>query len=573
MTFLILPTIVSAQSVNLARQRMSEGKYESARIYWEALDDHGEYAKDIETCQMCHTLQQEAIKLVKKGQYGKAIGKYDEILSLNPMDKDAKKQIAKYRKLFDTTTAVPYSNPIFGYSISYPRYLKRKSSPAVSDKIRFASDDKYDIQLNIDSRTDYDNLSTPVYKLLKKEVDAYLTNNRVNASTITVNIIKNNWMAISGKFTDGKIFYNKTFIVTRKTSAGQYYRAIVSAVAISSKEDVRGNQLADCIAISFRVNSGTFVTDEIIWGEAEKCNTKAAYQKYLDISGADGKHRTEAQATINLMEARENYDAERYSEAKLCYEHAKSYYTLGTKDAARYAKACEETEYKQIVHWYEQMYPDLNKLLNFKKNYPESPHITEINGLIVKTYCKSGDFKAAQNFVDECWPNLLTPETKMPNQSKAFWKGLIRQYRRPEVGHMWEFGVDWRCNGKSYWGANAAFCVGTLENRFNLDFRINPSITFSKKLDKQMYPRWFCPITMGTRLYLNPGHGEDWFCYVEPEVGYSINASGVFGGRFVFGYDIVGVNIGGLWTMTSMPYNLSNSKFVYAGIGINIYIW
>ena len=78
---------------------------------------------------------------------------------------------------------------------------------------------------------------------------------------------------------------------------------------------------------------------------------------------------------------------------------------------------------------------------------------------------------------------------------------------------------------------------------------------------------------MGTRLYLNPGHGEDWFCYVEPEVGYSINASGVFGGRFVFGYDIFGINIDGLWTMTSMPYNTSNSKFVYAGIGINIYLW
>lgn len=590
---LLLSPVTYAQTPEIARERMNEGKYLSALNYWEALnDDYNKYGKEIQTCKSCNSLQQEALQFIRTKQYTDAIEKYNEIILLNPHDKNAHRQIKHYQQLFDETTAKYYSNIVFGYSISYPPYLKQTSR--AFDKVHFASEDKYNIQLHIEAQKEYGNLSTPVSKLLKTEVETFLTNKKVNKSTITVNLIKNNWMVVSGKYPNEDIFYNKTFIVTKKSSDGQYYRTIVSAIAISSPKDWRGNQLADCIKKSFIVDTGIFVTDERIWAEAKNQNTTTAYQKYLDISGKDGKHRTEAQAIIYLQSARENYHAKRYKDSKRYYELSKNYYILGTDDSAFYRKACEEVEYEQLSHWYNRANPNLSQLLRFREYYPDSEHLPEINGLIFKAYCRLGDFKAAQKTVDDYWPdNILTPESQS-KESKSFWKRKIRQYKKQyrktksnsglhnsaggrqaksSFGHMWEFGTDWRCNGKSYWGVNTAFCIGTLEKRFNLDFRINPSVTFSQNLDKELYPRWFCPITMGTRLYLNPGHGEDWFCYVEPEVGYSINASGVFGGRFVFGYDIFGINIGGLWTMTSMPYNTSNSKFVYAGIGINIYLW
>lgn len=589
---LLFSSVTYAQTPETARERMNEGKYLAALNYWEALnDDYNKYWKEIQICKSCNALQQEALQFIRTKQYTDAIDKYNEIILLNPHDKNARRQIEHYQQLFDETTAIYYSNTAFGYSISYPPYLKQTSR--TFDKVHFASEDKYNIQLRIEVKKEYGNLSTPVSKLLKTEVETYLTSKKVNKSTITVNLTKNNWMVVSGKYPNGDIFYNKTYIITKKSSTGQYYRTMISAVAISSPKDKRGNQLANCIAKSFIADTGTYITDESIWSQAKERGTIEAYQNYLDISGVDGKHRTEAQAIINLLSARENYYTKQYQKAKHCYELAKSYYNLGTDDTRFYMTACEEVKYEQLNNWYNRTNLNLSQLLKFRKDYPNSAHLPEVNGLIVKAYCQAGDFAAAQRTVDDYWPDILTPETQS-RQSKSFWKGIIRQYkkqykttqsnsnrhkssgRRQEkssVGHMWEFGMDWRCNGKSYWGVNTAFCIGTLEKRFNLDFRVNPSVTFSKNLDKQLYPKWFCPIMMGTRLYLNPGHGEDWFCYVEPEVGYSINASGVFGGRFVFGYGIVGVNIGGLWTMSSMPYNETNSRFVYAGIGINVYLW
>lgn len=586
-----LVTNAFAQSVELARTRMNEGKYESARTYWEALDDDGRYTQEIETCRLCNRLQQEAAKLANKGRYDDAIGKYREILSKNPTDTHCKKQIKRYQSLADETKLVTYSNYVYDYSIKYPQYMKLKNS---SDVYRhFASDDKYNIRLYITARMEYENLSSPVRKLLQKERDSYISNYNVIRETIKTNEINDDWMVVDGKYQNGEIFYNKTFIETRKSSCG-YYRVYISAIAVASSKDKRGIQLAECIKKHFTVEKGVVITDNDIWTEARKQNTTAAYQKYLNTSGEDGKHRAEAQAFINLQSARDNYHAKQYRQAKNYYELAKSYPNIWESDDSMfYRKACEEVEYEQLSHWYNRANPNLSQLLRFREYYPDSEHLPEINGLIVKAYCLKGDFNAAQKTVDDYWPDILTPESQS-KQSKNFWKGIIRQYKKQyrktksnsglhnsaggrqaksSFGHMWEFGTDWRCNGKSYWGVNTAFCIGTLEKRFNLDFRINPSVTFSKNLDKELYPRWFCPITMGTRLYLNPGHGEDWFCYVEPEVGYSINASGVFGGRFVFGYDIFGINIGGLWTMTSMPYNTSNSKFVYAGIGINIYLW
>lgn len=260
---MLISSLTNAQTPEIARTRMTEGKYLAALNYWHALnDDSDKYLNEIKICQSCSSLQQQALKYIRDKQYTAAIEKYNRIISLNPKDKNAYNQILRYQRLFDETTALSYSNTELGYTISYPPYLKQQSS-SMTYKVCFASDDMYNIQLNIVARKEYDNISVPVSQFLQDKVISYLEFNQVNATTITVKLIKNNWMVVSGRFPNGNIFYNKTFVVTKRSSAGKYFRLVVSAVAISAPNDKRANQLADCIAKSFNMDMSDTVADEV----------------------------------------------------------------------------------------------------------------------------------------------------------------------------------------------------------------------------------------------------------------------------------------------------------------------
>ena len=585
------------QSRDFVIQRMDNGDYSTAITILEgmcnAYPGNYDYAELLTAAKKCRTLQNEGQKFARQKRYSNAIAKYQAILQIHPGDKTTTKQIEICTNA-EMNLLHTYTNSTYGYSIKLPRYMN--DAAGSQDHITFTSVLKngYTAHVFIDVKIDGRAfLSTSTRNLLEEKRNSIVRDKNVKYNTITIDTIKDDWMVVSGRYQNGNIFYNKTFVKYRSTQKHENVRIVVSANAVVSPEDARGNELAEYIANYFYVNQTGQVyyhdTDKELWEKAQKTGTIDAYSNYLRTIGSNAKHKEEAECWINLFLARECYYRRDYGNTIYHYQLASKRLDLGSTDSGYFNIACEENDYSDI----KKQYPIVPRITRFCDKYPNSKHLPELRGLLVKAYCLNGDYKSAQKTVDDYWPDILTPESQS-KQSKRFWKGIIRQYKKQykktksnsglhnstggrqaksSFGHMWEFGTDWRCNGKSYWGVNTAFCIGTLEKRFNLDFRINPSVTFSKNLDKELYPRWFCPITMGTRLYLNPGHGEDWFCYVEPEVGYSINASGVFGGRFVFGYDIFGINIGGLWTMTSMPYNTSNSKFVYAGIGINIYLW
>ncbi len=75
-----------SQTVESARMRMNNGQYDIAKAYWKALNDnYNKYASEIAVCELCEQLQKEAVRLMSRKQYTKAIEKYQSILAKNPI--------------------------------------------------------------------------------------------------------------------------------------------------------------------------------------------------------------------------------------------------------------------------------------------------------------------------------------------------------------------------------------------------------------------------------------------------------------------------------------------------------
>lgn len=421
------------QSRDFVIQRMDNGDYSTATTILEgmcnAYPGNYDYADLLTKAKKCSTLQSEAVKFAKQKQYSNAIAKYQAILQIHSGDKNAAKQIEICRNA-EMNQLHTYTNSTYGYSVKLPRYMN--DAAGSQDHITFTSVLKNGytayvfIDVIIDARAF---LSTTTRNLLVEKRNSIVQDKNVKYNTITVNTIKDDWMVVSGRYQNDNIFYNKTFVKCRATQEHENVRIVVSANAVVSPKDARGNELAEDIFKYFYVNQTGQVyyhdIDKELWEKAQKTGTIDAYSYYLRTIGSNAKHKEEAECWINLFLARENFSTKNYIYAVYYYNQAMKRLTLGEFDTEQFNKSIEENDYSNIA----KGYPQSTVIETFCNKYPYSQHSPEIRGLLVKAYCLEGDYKSAQRTVDKYWPDILTPENKS-NVSKKFWKGIIRQYKK-----------------------------------------------------------------------------------------------------------------------------------------------
>lgn len=119
-----------SQTVESARMRMNNGQYNIAKAYWKALNDnYNKYSSEIAICELCEQLQKEALYLMSKKRYTKAIEKYQSILDKNPSDNIAPSQIQKCKTLREVYLAAndlqTYTNYNYGYSLKLPSFMTK----------------------------------------------------------------------------------------------------------------------------------------------------------------------------------------------------------------------------------------------------------------------------------------------------------------------------------------------------------------------------------------------------------------------------------------------------------------
>lgn len=416
------------QSRDFVIRRMDNGDYSTAITILEgmcnAYPENYDYTDLLTAAKKCRTLQNEGQKFARQKQYSDAIAKYQAILQIHSGDKNAAKQIEICRNA-ELNQLHTYTNSTYGYSIKLPRYMN--DAAGSQDHITFTSVLKNGytayvfIDVKIDGRAF---LSTTTRNLLEEKRNSIVRDQNVKYNTIT-----DDWLVISGRYQNGNIFYNKTFVKCRATQGHENVRIIVSANAVVSPEDARGNELAEDIANYFYVNQTGQVyyhdTDKELWEKAQKTGTKDAYSYYLRTIGPNAKHKEEAECWVNLFLARECYYRSDYGNTIYHYKLASKGLNLGSTDSGYYNIACEENDYSDII----KQYPIVPRITRFCDKYPNSRHLPELRGLLVKAYCFNGDYKSAQQTVDRYWPEILTPENKS-SVSKKFWKGIIRQYKK-----------------------------------------------------------------------------------------------------------------------------------------------
>ena len=78
-------------------------------------------------------------------------------------------------------------------------------------------------------------------------------NNKYNSATITYTSSKDNWIVVSGYFSNGYVFYDKTIVATILSQYNEIVKIVVSSVVTNSKEDAKGSDLAKIIHSNLKV--------------------------------------------------------------------------------------------------------------------------------------------------------------------------------------------------------------------------------------------------------------------------------------------------------------------------------
>lgn len=514
---------------------MNNGEYADAKIYWEALNDRNNtYGNKIAICNTCIKLQADAKELIVTERFTKAIEKYQAILNRNPSDKNARNQIAKCKRLREEYLAAnqlqTYTNSVYGYSLKYPAYMNKRTGSTDENTV-FLSSDFY-VRINVTSAVNkYSQSNT---QIINEVANSY------SDAKITDKLIKDNMVVISGYLTDGRFFYNKSIISTRKSQHNEYIKILVSAVVLSPRGDKRSNSLAKCLNENFSVNStGSIIkiaeTDDERWMRAKKLNTKEAYNNYLYYAPYSSTHREEAKARKALFQAREQYEKGLYFLAKMNFEQGKEY--MMSTDKYKY----EISYYHYCVNYS----ISLDELQKFCKLFPNNPNMRVIRGCIVKCFCKNGNFAAARGYIMNnigVWYDENTPYSKkqwlkyiqdQQTHSKAnkvksnYPKSSNNKYKnKNQLGFTLGLGASTRIVVHDKVGF---FCpkviVGIGDNHNKLNLLLNAAFEISGS----HYPCSFTT-TLAPRWNIL---AEDFFVYAQPELSYNISQRSIMYGASV----------------------------------------
>lgn len=409
-----------SQTVESARMRMNNGQYDIAKAYWKALNDnYNKYASEIAVCELCEQLQKEAVRLMSRKQYTKAIEKYQSILDKNPSDNDAPSQIQKCKTLREVYLAAndlqTFTNYTYGYSIKLPSFMTKDTRSNNENVVFWSPDSKICIKLI--TSIEFDELTDS--QILDNVIKPY------NGARVVYKKANNNWIVTSGYQADGATYYEKSILVNRRSQLGEPVKVVITAIVISPQDDIRVRKIPESIHKTLTVNAAgnsiyVYETDDDRFQRALRANTIRGYHNYITYAPASSKHKEEAKARRSILEARENYKKGLYSFSKVYFENGIKY--LSSSDQEMYANSYYMYCRDNICR--------IDELKDFTNKFPNHPQMKVIKGCFVKTYCYNGLFATAKKYVRNnygIWYDENTPYSK--RQWMKFIRGCKRTWR------------------------------------------------------------------------------------------------------------------------------------------------
>lgn len=406
-----------SQTVESARMRMNNGQYNIAKAYWKALNDnYNKYSSEIAICESCEQLQKEALYLMSKKRYTKAIEKYQSILDKNPSDNIAPSQIQKCKTLREAYLAAndlqTYTNNNYGYSLKLPSFMTKDTKSNNENVVFWSPDSKICIKLI--TSIEFGELTDS--KILDKVTKQY------NGTKVVYRKADNNWIVTSGYQANGAAYYEKSILVNRRSQLGEPVKVVITAVVISPKDDIRVRKIPENIHKTLNVTAtgpSLYIseTDEDRFQRALRINTIKGYNNYIIYAPVYSKHKEEAKARRSVLEARESYKRGLYSSAKNYFELGIKY--LSTSDQEMYANSYYMVCRDNIC--------SIDVLNDFVNKFPNYAQMKVIKGRFVKTYCYNGLFATAKRYVRNnygIWYDENTP------YSRRQWMKFIRDCKR-----------------------------------------------------------------------------------------------------------------------------------------------
>lgn len=344
--------------------------------------------------------------------------------------------------------------------------------------------------------------------------------------------------------------------------------------------------------------------DSNAWATATRTGTIASYSTYISKANSKAAHLGEAyrnRARLHYNNAinatTNNYRSLSYTSAKNDYENAKkkgAYFW--TEDNNKYNACLAEDMFKNL-DTYSSLYTINNYISwasSFASNSFVSPHLhlETAYAMLVDAYCRGGRFDDARNVVEQHFGQMTSSYFTMNTTKewrKSDWEKNIRerekQYKKRQresvqsssIESMWSLGISYNPSGfndDEYFGINASFSIGSFDNRFNWNFAVSTLFRIKNETSYNDSERinFLCPITTGLRFNLNRRESGDFFFSIEPEAGYCIGASGVYGGKLIMGYDSFGIGIEALGSMKTLSAGTNwSSDLLYIGLSANLY--
>lgn len=344
--------------------------------------------------------------------------------------------------------------------------------------------------------------------------------------------------------------------------------------------------------------------DGNVWATATRIGTISSYSTYISKANSKAAHLGEAyrnRARLHFNNAidasTDNYRSLSYSSAKDDYENAKKKGAyLWTEDNNKYNACLAEVKFNTLGA-YSSSYKITN-YISWASSYVYNSfvyphlHLDTAYAMLVDAYCRGGRFDDARNVVEQHFGQMTSSYFTMNSTeewSKPDWKKKIRERERQfkknprnnyanrsrSINTMWGLGTSYNLSGfnnDGYLGLNASFSIGTFYNRLNWDFSASPLFLVKKDSYREGRINFLCPITTGLRLNINKRDRGDFFMSLEPEVGYCIGASGVYGGKLIMGYDFFGVGVEVLGNLKTLSAGAKwSSNFIYKGFSANFY--
>lgn len=440
-----------SQTVESARMRMNNGQYNIAKAYWKALNDNSnKYSSEIAICELCEQLQKEALYLMSKKRYTKAIEKYQSILDKNPSDNIAPSQIQKCKTLREAYLAAndlqTYTNNNYGYSLKLPSFMTKDTKSNNENVVFWSPDSKICIKLT--TSIEFSELTDS--QILDKVTKQY------NGTKVVYRKADNNWIVTSGYQANGAAFYEKSILADRQSQFGEPIKVVITAVVISPKDDIRVRKIPENIHKTLKVNvtgSPIYIseTDEDRFQRALRTNTIKGYNYYIIYAPVYSKYKEEAKARRSVLEARESYKKGLYSSAKNYFELGITY--LSTSDQEKYANS-----YYMVCR---DNTCTIDMLKDFVNKFPNHPQIKVIKGCVVKTYCYNGLYATAKRYVRNnygLWYDENTP------YSKRQWMKFIRGCKRTWRAHPYAPNQSQQTNTSSAYVSSDSDAKMTLSN-------------------------------------------------------------------------------------------------------------